>query len=119
MNFDDLIYAVKDVADVATKKTEEVVGVSKLKLEICRVEREIQDLYKKIGQSTYQSIKNDCKNQEYIDSLCERVEDQLEYLKELQEQIADKKDKVICHNCNQQNEKDNLYCKRCGSKIRD
>lgn len=118
MNFDDLLYAVKDVADVATKKTEEVVGISKLKLEICKVEREIQDLYSKIGQSTYQSRKDSCKNEEYIDSLCDRVEDKLQYLNELKIEIADKKDKVICCNCNQQNEKENIYCKRCGSKLK-
>lgn len=118
MNFDDLLFAMKDVADVATKKTEEVVGITKIKLEKCRVEKEVQDMYKKIGQATYQSRIDGCKNEEYINSLCDTIKDQLQYLQELDKEIADKKDMVICDNCKQQNERDNVYCKRCGSKIK-
>lgn len=119
MNFDDILYVVKDFANTATKKTEEVVGISKLKLEICKVKREIDGLYKKIGQSTYNSKKCDCKNLEYIDSLCDNIKEKLEYLHELERQIAQKKDRIICSQCNQENEKDNMYCKRCGSKMKD
>lgn len=117
MNFDDFMFAVKDVADMAGKKTEEVVGVSKLKLEKCRIEREIRDLYRKIGEATYQSLTNNNSNEEYVKSLCDTVKDRTDYLDELEQMIAQKKDMVVCKTCKSQNDKENIYCKQCGNKL--
>ena len=78
MNMDEVFEKAKDAVNIAAKKTEEVVNISKLKLETVKVNNEIKSLYEKLGRSVYQSRgKSGNSNEDTVHSLCEEIDELL------------------------------------------
>ena len=60
MSLNSLLDKAISVANVAGKKTEEMVEASKLKLQEVSVNADLQDCYEKIGSLVYRSKKKMC-----------------------------------------------------------
>lgn len=117
MNFDDIFDKARTAMNIAAKKTNEVVEVSKLKLDAVKLNNEITALYEKLGRSVYQMKQEKYQDESLISSLCEEINELLKKLSELSESIAEKKNEIVCPTCGTINMKDNLYCFKCGTKI--
>lgn len=117
MNIDDIFDKARIAVNMAAKKTNEVVEVSKLKLDAVKLNNEITSLYEKLGRSIYKMKQEDCQDDALITSLCEEINELLKKLSQLSEAIAEKKNEIICPACGTANMKDNLYCFKCGTKI--
>jgi len=55
---DTMLRKLRSAANTASKKTNEIVGISRLKLQIISHNNEIEKLYKRIGSLVYESSKN-------------------------------------------------------------
>lgn len=116
--FDTFFDKAKDVADAATKKTGELVEMSKYKLESVKINNEIEKIYQRLGASVYSMIKGGYDNQELVEGLTEEIDELLMRLEAVNIKINDMKNVSICSVCGAKNEADNYYCSKCGSRIK-
>lgn len=116
--FDDLFLKAKDVADVASKKTNEFVEISKYKMECVKINNEIKKLYEQLGSSVYSMAKGGYENKDLIDGLVEDIDDLLIRLSFYNEKISDMKNEVKCPVCGAKNSDENYYCTKCGSRMK-
>ena len=115
--FDDLITSAKNLVDIAGKKTDNVVEVSKLKYQYVQMTSELKALYEKLGNAVYTMVKSDFNNKELMDSLIEEIYSLKAKIDEVNLQIAERKNIRICPACGSRNEKDACYCSKCGNKF--
>ena len=102
------------VANVAGKKTEEVVESSKLKLQEVSIDAQIADCYEQIGSLVYRSRKAGVDNEEEITRLMQEVDQLLEELSQVQCKRAELRKARKCPNCGASCDLDSAYCSRCG-----
>lgn len=119
MNIDDVFDKAKEAVNIAAKKTEEVVNISKLKYELVKVNNEIRSYYEKLGNSIYKMKKEGYQNDDLVNSLCEEIDELLFKASALNHEIADLQNVVICPVCSQKNVKDSFYCAKCGAKMKE
>lgn len=117
--FDTFVEKAKDVCNIATKKTGDMVEVSKIKLECVKVNNQIKRLYENLGSSVYSMKKSKFENEAVIDSLTEEIDEELVRLSELNSKIADIQNLTICGFCGAKNTMTNYYCCKCGSHIKN
>mgnify|MGYP000305956249 CR=1 FL=1 len=99
MSLNSLLDKAISVANVAGKKTEEMVEASKLKLQEVSVNADLQDCYEKIGSLVYRSKKSGEDNAQAIDQLVEQADVLLEQLAQLQSKREEIKKMKKCPNC--------------------
>lgn len=114
---DDLINSAKNLVDIAGKKTDNVVEVSKLKYQCVQMSAELKSLYEKLGNAVYTMVKSDFSNKELMDSLIEEIDSLKERIDQVNQEIAKRKNIRVCPACGSRNEKDACYCNKCGNKL--
>lgn len=114
---DDLISSAKNLVDIAGKKTDNVVEISKLKYQSVQMSAELKSLYEKLGNAVYTMVKSDFDNKELMDSLIEEIDSLKAKIDDVNFQIAQRKNIRICPACGSRNEKDACYCSKCGNKF--
>lgn len=117
--FDEIIVKAKDVADVAGKKTGEVIELSKYKVECIKLNNDINKLYEKLGNAVYSMNKSGYENKELITSISSDITLKLEELSTMADKIAKMKEYVICKTCGNKNLMKSYYCDKCGSRIKN
>ena len=115
--FDSLLNKAKAFADVAGKKTGELVEVSKLKLEVVQVNSDIQKAYERLGNIVYEQEKTGADNKDLIALCISEIDGLLSELSDLNAKINEAKNTVKCMNCGAENPEGSLYCARCGSAL--
>lgn len=117
MNIDELFDKAKNAVNIAAKKTNDVVELSKLKLDSVKLNNEINSMYEKLGRSVYNMRHDDLVNENVMRNLCEEIDELLEKLAGITDQIAEKKNVTVCEVCGTENVRDNCYCCKCGTKL--
>ena len=117
MSLNSLLDKAISVANVAGKKTEEMVEASKLKLQEVSVNADLQDCYEKIGSLVYRSKKSGEDNEQSIEQLVEQADVLLEQLAQLQSKREEIKKK--CPNCGAACSVDSHFCSRCGMVLHE
>lgn len=117
MSLNSLWDKAVSVANVAGKKTEEMVEVSKLKLQEVSVNAELEDCYQKIGSLVYRSKKSGVSNEQEIEQVIAQVDDLLVQLTELQMKRDELKKTKKCPNCGASCTTDSHFCSRCGMAV--
>lgn len=115
--FDDIITSAKSLVDIASKKTDNVVELSKLKYRCVQLNSELRALYEKLGNAVYTMVKSDFSNKELMDSLIEEIDSLKEKIDDLNYQIAERRNIRICPACGSRNDKDACYCNKCGNRF--
>lgn len=115
--FDEFVYMAKNAADVATKKTGEVVEVSKLRYQIKQTQWEIEKTYAKLGAIVYESKKGTENFDEMIQLAVVEIDDLNQKLADLAQKVRAYKKIVECTSCSKENEMGALYCTRCGAPL--
>jgi len=111
MSLNSLLDKAISVANVAGKKTEEMVEASKLKLQEVSVNADLQDCYrsKKSGED----------NEQAIEQLVEQADVLLEQLAQLQSKREEIKKMKKCPNCGASCNVDSHFCSRCGMVLHE
>lgn len=114
---ENIISKVKNAADVAYKKTDEVMEKSKLMWSRNQINGDIKKAYEKLGNVIYRSVKTDNENVELVEEYIKQIDSLLSQLAQVNEKIAELKNQVICKNCGLLNPSEAVYCSKCGSKL--
>ena len=115
--FEEFLNMAKDAAEAAGKKTGELVDITKLKMEIARVEKELASTYEGLGRLTYDAKKGAEDTSDLADTCVTHIDELTAKLTALQTKLADKKHAVRCAACGTLNEQDAAFCKACGEKL--
>lgn len=115
--FEDAVVKAKDVFDVASQKTCEVVSIQKMKICISRANAELKKEYAKLGKLCYDSKKKDCDvEKQMADAMCD-IDNKIKQIKELKEQLSSMKNEVTCSSCGNKCEKESEFCNKCGEHL--
>ena len=116
-------YKAKDGAVKLTKtvigKTNNVVSQTKVKFAISETEDKIKEIYCEMGKYAYERYKDSGNCCDGVAEKCGKVDALREELSELKEQLAELKETVRCPKCGGYNHTDDIYCSKCGEKLRD
>lgn len=118
MNIDEIFDKAKSAVNFAAQRTNDVVELSKLKMESAKLNNEINAMYEKLGRSVYNMKRDEYQNEQLISNLCEEIDGLLEKMSDLADEIADKRNVSVCAVCGAENLKESIYCSKCGAKLK-
>ena len=72
--FENLKKAVIDTAEVAAKKTGDLLETSKTKYSIYDLKNEIEKIYTEIGEAVYRAYKEDVNISELLEKKCSEID---------------------------------------------
>jgi len=113
--FDETAARMVDIIQAGEKKATEALNVQRIKMDINRVNKALDETYGKIGRTVYQNKgKGECPD---LSKEFERIERLNKEAKRLAEELALAKGGKRCGECGAFNEKDAAFCSRCGKTI--
>lgn len=115
--FDDFVLKAKGLADAASKKTGELVEISKYKYESIKVNGEIKKLYEQLGSTVYAAKKYAYDSEEMIEEIVTEIDDCMDRLDEINEMIGAMKKTAVCPVCGNKNEASSSFCSKCGTRL--
>ena len=114
--FDDILESVKEFAEAAGRKTNEIVDVSKLKIELSGINSSIKKSLENLGAITYNAAKNGT-DSAVIDSVIEELDELYAKRDECKAKINAAKRMRKCAACGAANNAAAAYCNVCGEKL--
>lgn len=114
---DEFVFMAKNAADAASKKTGEVVEISKLRYQIRQTEWDIEKAYAKLGAIIYESKRS---AEDFTDAIL-LATGEIDDLKLKRDQFEAKlrtyRKVQKCAKCEKENDMSASYCARCGSLL--
>lgn len=116
--FDRFMNKAKDVADIAAHKTNEVVEISKLKIQALKLNNNIAKAYEELGSAYYNHVKFNGNSEMLHNCVAEidRLLKEQEALNDAMQEVG-KQPAIYCSACGQELAHDAVYCSRCGSPV--
>ena len=115
--FEDVISKAKSVAGVAGKKTSDFIEVTRLKIEIAELEKDMNSILEGLGRLVYDAKKAGENIDALIDDCVIRLDECQAKIDELHRKIDTFRYSVRCKGCGSPNPDDAVYCKKCGVRI--
>ncbi len=118
MDFNNIVDKAKQGFEVVYKKTEDVVNVSKMKLDKASLEAKLSKSYEMLGQICYQSvISGENFESEEVKVLVDDITDNIAEIEELDIKIQGLKNKKLCPKCHSSIDVNSVFCSNCGEKV--
>lgn len=117
--FDKVADGVRSTAETIGKKTQDVVDISKLKLNAYEINSEIKKRFEALGRIVYDAKQGDYNCDIVIEENIRGINVLFERLSEINNKIAKLKNKVCCNKCSAINESDAVFCSKCGCRLSD
>lgn len=115
--FDELGKTITDAADKVGKKTEQVIEIQRVKTQISSMERNIEKNISELGEIIYEKYQlGEELDQEFI-PVCEEIQRRKVLLEQYKEEVAEMKGLKRCEECGEPQEKDAVFCKKCGARL--
>ena len=114
---DEFIFMAKSAADVASKKTGEVVESSKLKYQVKQTEWDIEKAYAKLGAIVYESKRSSEDLSDVISISVAEIDDLNLKLDLLEEKLRAYKNVNKCLACGKDNDANLAFCGYCGKPL--
>lgn len=113
---------LEKIGDAASKtykytaeKTSKIAKETKLKIKINDYKREIENIYREIGENVYENFVEDKElEEEALKEKCKEIDGLSEKIVECKNEILSLKEKKQCKNCYEEIELDANYCPNCG-----
>ena len=113
---------LEKIGDAASKtykytaeKTSKIAKETKLKIKINDYKREIENIYREIGENVYENFVEDKElEEEALKEKCQEIDGLSEKIVECKNEILNLKEKRQCKNCYDEIELDANYCPNCG-----
>lgn len=115
--FEDMLSRAKVLAEVAGKKTGEMVENTKVKMEIAQIQREVASLYEGLGRLVYDGRKSGESVEDMVEACVAHLDEQNAYLEELQDRLLESKSAVRCAACGTVNDDSARFCNHCGQSL--
>lgn len=117
--FDDVVANVKVIAANVGQKASKIKDYSKLKYSEAGIKSEIVKKKTKLGGYVYECSKTGDIDKVVMEQFVNEISELEENLQITQEMITAAKNKVTCDVCKAENEKDSVYCRKCGQKLKE
>ena len=117
--FDEVVANVKVIATNVGEKANKLKDYSKLKYSEAGIKSEITKKKTKLGNYVYECSKTGDIDKVVMEQFVEEINELEENLQITQEMIAAAKNKITCEFCKTENEKDSVYCRKCGQKLKE
>ncbi len=114
---EDVLLNARTAVDTVGKKAGKVIDMSKLTLSAADIKSELSKKYEMLGRITFEAQTT---NKDYTKSIADIVAKIINLKAELEsvnEALASGKSKVKCSACGNYNDKDAIFCSKCGTKI--
>lgn len=115
--WEEILNKAKEGADLVGRKTSDFVEVTRLKMAVADVEKEIAETFEGLGRLIYDARKSGEDVEEMIKACIENVDDLEEEADILREQIYTLKNMRKCKECGATNAVEAEFCSKCGKKI--
>lgn len=115
--FEETVVKAKDVFDVAAKKTNEIVEVQKLKINLAKVNSSVSKDFETLGRLAFEKISEGEDIPEEYKPIVESIKESMKQIDDIQSQIDEQKKGKICKECNTVNGETAQYCSNCGNKL--
>ena len=116
---DEFVFMAKNAADVAGKKTGEVVEVARLKYQQKQAEWDLEKSYAKLGAIYHESQNSKEDFRDAIELAMNEITGLKENIKKIEESIRAYRKVQRCGKCAADNDVSALYCSGCGSPLDD
>ena len=116
--FEDALTSAKTVADATCKKAGEVVSIARKKMEIMDLESRLEKLYGAIGKFYVDTQKNQVDHKDECNQIISEIGCLIGKISKKKSEIDNLKNIAKCTDCNTGNEKDSVFCKKCGAKMK-
>lgn len=113
----DIGKRITETAKTVTKKSEDMVEITKLNLAIGSEEEKIKRIFYEIGSELYRSYTNGTTSKELYENKCSEVEQIEEKIKALKERLLLLKGNKVCKNCSSVVNLQVNYCPNCGERL--
>ena len=113
----DIGKKITETAKTVTRKSEDIVEITKLNLTIGSEEEKIKRILYEIGSELYRSYTNGKTDGDLYDNKCSEVKQIEENIKALRERILLLKGNKACKACNSVVDLEVNYCPNCGEKL--
>lgn len=115
--FEDVVMKAKNAADIAGKKTGELVEITRLRLNVSELEERIRSQYQELGKTVYNAAKDHTDCTDYVHEKSEAIDRLFAELTKLNEKISELKNEKKCASCGAVNPQEAVYCQKCGTKL--
>lgn len=113
---DNISKKVTEVAQVAAKKSGEVVEITKLNISINTEEDKIQKLYEEIGRIIYSYFKSQENVPDELKEICSQIHQSETNIKNYKKRILEIKSLKSCVSCGAELERGVKFCPQCGAR---
>lgn len=114
--FNKLGKKIGEATQTATKKSSELMEITKLNSEIKSEKNKINEYYLEIGQKVYETYSEGDKIFEGFEEVFNKINNSKAKIQELNKRILEVKNINICSNCGHELSKESTYCDKCGAK---
>lgn len=114
--FDEALSKAKDTIEVIGKKTDEVVGIQKIKFEISSNESKCEKDYAKLGKILF-SARDNFQLSDEMKELVENITLKNDRINQLKAELNKAKNRRFCPNCAATIEMNSKYCSSCGAQV--
>lgn len=115
---DDVLLNVKSAAEAAGRAAGHFADVSKLRVAAAELRSELDKQYKKLGQAVYASSRSGADCPELIEDYVQAIDELTEQLKSVTQELEAMDSRPKCPACGMAVQKDDIFCSRCGAKLR-
>lgn len=112
-----LMTKVSEGTKVLSKKTDELLEITEIKMEIKRLEEEILEAKIFIGEMVYRNYLGDETSTMQLREKCKEIEQMYHRIHQLTSEINEIKGIRQCSNCHMDIREYSKYCPNCGNKI--
>ncbi|WP_458863770.1 zinc ribbon domain-containing protein [Acidaminobacterium chupaoyuni] len=109
--------AAGKAADAAGKKAGELVGTTRMNLQIFDLNNEIDLLFKEIGKSVYLTHTGVEADSQEIDRKIQQIDEKYLAIAQLKQQIEELRATVKCPKCGNACSRDDVFCSVCGQQL--
>ncbi len=117
--FDDIVINAKSAANTVGKKAGQLKDYSKLKYSESGIKSEISKKKLALGDYVYTCTQTGDVDQKKMQAMVDEIAELEENLQITREMIISAKNKIVCKECKTENEKDFVFCCKCGQKLND
>lgn len=116
---DEFVFMAKNAADVASKKTGEVVEVGKIKYQIKQAEWDLEKAYTKLGAIYYESKHSNEDFSEAVSLAINEIDDFKLKITHFEETLRTYRKVKKCAKCGQDSDVSAAFCVHCGAPLGD
>lgn len=114
--FKDLSKMISETAKEAAKKSSNLVGSTKLSMQMDKYREEIDNIFYDIGKLLYENYEQEDWVKSRFEQKMSQIRDLQENIEKLRKEIVKIKNIKVCESCEAEMDKDALFCPKCGTK---